>query len=428
MEATSWRRAVPPLSALAFGGFSLGTTEFATMGLLPYIAEDLGRSIPEAGHTISAYALGVVVGAPVLSVLTARLDRRRLLVALMALFTAGHVFAVLSGGLEWLVVSRFLAGLPHGVFFGVGAVVGSSVAGPENRGRAISLMMAGLTVANVVGVPLATLIGHSLGWRAAYALIGALGLVTMALVWRLVPSGGGTGPGEGGARSLLNRPLWAAFVGIGVGFGGVFAVYAYVSPILTRVSGLPESRVPLVMALFGLGMTAGTLLGGRMADRHVIGAVYRGFVATMVVLALFGVLGSVPVAAIMLVVALGVTSQIMGVALQARLMDLSPSAPSLGAALSHSALNAGNANGALLGGLAIDLWGYRSTAWVGVVLAVVGMLVLVLAPSRTVQAASREPEYPEGRLVPIDGASLPGGARGAADTGVRDAHDAQEDP
>ncbi|WP_454729549.1 MFS transporter [Cellulosimicrobium protaetiae] len=379
------RGAGPALLALAMGGFTIGTTEFATMGLLSDIATDLDVSIPTAGHAITAYAVGVVVGAPLLTVVAARLPRKTLLLALMAFYTLGNLFSATAGSIETLVAGRFLAGLPHGAFFGVGAAVGAAVAGPGRRGRAVATMMAGLTIANVVGVPLSTFAGQQLGWRAAFVVVGALGLVTLAALWRLVPAGAGNEDSsvrrELGA--LRNGPLWLGFVGAAVGFGGMFAVYSYVEPTITRVTGLSSATVPLVLAIFGVGMTVGTVLGGRLADRSVMRTVYLGFVSTGVTLALFALTGHHPVPAVLSLFLLGVTSQVLGLSLQTRLMDLSPAAPSLGAALCHSALNVGNANGAFLGGLVIAAgWGYLAPAWTGVVLTVAGLAIILLVARR----------------------------------------------
>lgn len=383
------------LFALALGGFGIGTTEFATMGLLPEIAADLDVSIPTAGNAITAYALGVVVGAPTLAALGARLDRRRLLLLLMVAFTVGNVLSAFAPTMGWLVLARFLAGLPHGAFFGVGAVMGTAVVGPERRGRAVAAMMAGLTVACAVGVPLTAIVGHAVGWRWAFVGVGALGLVTLAALWAWTPSlpsaPGTTVRTELGA--LRNRRLWIAFGAGAVGFGGMFAVYSYVKPLLTEVTGLGVALVPLVLALYGIGMTIGTVVGGRLADRSVMGTVIGGMVATIVVLVAIALVGSYPVPAVLALVMLGVTSQVLGLSLQTRLMDVSPAAPSLGAALCHSALNLGNATGAFVGGLVIaGGFGYLAPAWVGAGLTAVGLVVVLVfgrgpVPERTLPSA-----------------------------------------
>jgi MFS transporter, DHA1 family, inner membrane transport protein len=373
------RSARMPLLALAMGGFSIGTAEFATMGLLPLISGDLDVSIPDAGHAITGYALGVVVGAPLLTTIAARIDRRRLLLGLIIAFAVGNLLSAFAPSAGWLVAARFVAGLPHGAFFGVGAVMGAHVAGPGRRGQAVATMMAGLTIANVVGVPLSTVLGQVLGWRAAFVAVGAMGVLTMLALWRWLP---GLPVRDGASvrtevRALRNGRLWIACLAGSIGFGGMFSVYSYVSPLLTDVTGIAEATVPIVLALFGVGMTIGTLLGGRLADRSVIRTVLLGFGTTIVALVAIALLGGWLVPAVLSIVALGVTSQILGLALQSYLMDLSPAAPSLGAALCHSALNAGNAAGAWTGGLVIAAGaGYLAPAWVGAAMTAVGLLVV----------------------------------------------------
>lgn len=372
-------RVGPAMLALALGGFSIGTTEFATMGLLPQISADLHVSIPVAGHVITMYALGVVVGAPLLTAAAARVDRRVLLIALMVAFTVGNVLSAFAPTVGWLMAARFIAGLPHGAFFGVGAVMGTAVVGPSRRGRAVSTMMAGLTIANVVGVPLSTIVGQNATWRAAFVLVGVLGFVTLGALWRWIPGLAAHPEATVGTelRALRSTQLWIAFAASAIGFGGMFAVYSYVAPLITGVTGLSAATVPIVLALFGLGMTAGTLLGGRLADRSVVRTVYLGMVSTAGVLVLIALTGRQPVLALSAIVLLGVTSQILGLALQTRLMDLTPAAPSLGAALCHSALNLGNAAGAFLGGLVIARgFGYLAPAWVGAGLTLAGLVII----------------------------------------------------
>ncbi len=369
------------LLALALGGFTIGTTEFATMGLLTNIADDLQASIPAAGHTITAYALGVVLGAPLITVLAAKVERKTLVVWLMIAYAIGNLVSAAAPNLELLLLGRFVTGLPHGVFFGTGAIVGTAVVGRARRGHAVAMMMAGLTVANIVGVPLSSWVGDHLGWRVAFVIIGGLGLVTvvglLALLPRTPAAAGATPRTELGA--LRNGPLWVAFAGCAIGFGGMFAVYSYVKPTLIDVTGLSVGAVPGILALFGIGMTLGVLIGGRLVDRDVMRTVYLGYVSTALALVAFGLVGASPVPAVVALFAIGVTSQILGIALQARLMDLSPAAPSLGAALCHSSLNAANANGAFLGGLVIAAgWGYLSLAWAGAALTIVGLAVIVL--------------------------------------------------
>ena len=371
------------LFALALGGFTIGTTEFATMGLLSEIGSDLHVSDPVMGHAITAYAVGVVVGAPLLTVAAARMSRQRLLLWLMGFYTLANVLSAAAPGIETLIAGRFFAGLPHGAFFGVGAAVGAAVVGPARRGHAVAMMMTGLTVANVVGVPLSTAVGQHLGWRTAFVLIGVLGAVTVLAVWRFVPHDGAVDSSvRQEVAALRNGPLWIGFLAGAIGFGGLFAVYTYVAPMVTKVIGLSDGAVPWVLVVIGVGMTVGTLLGGRLADRNVLRTVLVGFIATALALVALGLVGRMPVPAVVALFLVGVTSQILGLAMQTRLMDLSPAAQSLGAALCHSALNVGNASGAFFGGLVIAAgWGYLAPTWTGLALTLVG-LALVLAVGR----------------------------------------------
>lgn len=401
--APTGRRAALPLAALALGGFAIGTAEFATMGLLPDIAAGLGVSVPAAGQAITAYAAGVVVGAPLLTVAAARMERRRLLLALVAVFVAGNLLSALAGTLGWLIAARFLVGLPHGVFFGVGAVVGTAVVGQARRGLAVATMMAGLTVANVVGVPLTTVLGQRAGWSAAFSAVAGLGALTAVAVAAWVPRSV-RDPGAAVRReaaALRNARLWVVAGAGAIGFGGMFAVYSYVAPLLTEVTGLAAGSVPLVLALFGVGMTVGTLLGGRLADRSVRRAVLVGFVGTAAVLVVIGAGSTAPVAAVVGLVGLGISSQVLSIGLQAHLMDASPAAPSLGAALCHSALNAGNAAGAILGGAVIAAGlGYTAPAWVGVLLTVAGMVVVAADLRRAAGARAPSVPPPVGHVEP----------------------------
>ncbi|WP_425451312.1 MFS transporter [Williamsia limnetica] len=368
--------------ALALGAFGIGTTEFVAMGLLPSIAESLGTSEPTAGHVISAYALGVVVGAPLIAALTARMSRRTLLIALMIAFTVGNAATVFAQSYGMLMFARFIAGLPHGAYFGVASLVAAYLAGPSSRAKAVGQVMLGLSVANVVGVPAATWLGSALGWRAAFVVVAAIGLLTIAALWWYLPSLTGmkiTNPmTELGA--LVRPQVWfTLFIGI-VGFGGMFAFYTYINTTLTSVSGVSESLIPIALMLFGLGMVAGNLAGGWLADRGVVRAIAIGLVAIMAMLLLFALLASNAWAALALTFLIGLSGTALTPALQIRLMDVADDAQTLAAALNHSALNIANAGGAWLGGLVIAAgYGYRAPSVLGAGLAVAGLLVLALA-------------------------------------------------
>lgn len=379
VPASAVRRAAfwPSVLALGVGGFAIGTGEFVIMGLLPEVATSLGVSIPEAGHVISAYALGVVIGAPVLAVLAADWPRRRLLMALMALFALGNFASAMAPGYLSLNLLRFIAGLPHGTYFGVAALVAASLAPPDKRASAVGLVMSGLTSATLFGVPLAAWLGQHLGWRAAFVLVGAIAALACILVWRNVPDI----PASHGASpwrelSALARPQVWLTLGIGaIGFGGMFAVFSYIKPTLTEVTGLSIDAVPMVLALFGCGMVVGNLIGSRLADRSLM----RTIAGLMVwdALVLVAIVFTAPhVVAMSVNVFLVGTIVAIAPALQIRLMDVAGDAQTLAAALNHSAFNMANALGAWLGGVAISAGlGWTSTGWVGALLALAGMAV-----------------------------------------------------
>lgn len=372
--ASGFARAV---FSLGVGGFAIGTGEFVVMGLLPEVAADIGTTIPQAGHVISAYALGVVIGAPVLAVLAAGMGRRALLVALMAVFALGNFASAAAPGYWSLNLLRFAAGLPHGTYFGVAALVAAALAPPGRRAQAVGLVMLGLTSATLVGVPIAAALGQWLGWRAAFVLVGVIALAAAVLVQRNVPE---LRPDAGASplRELgaLARPQVWLTLGIGaIGFGGMFAVFSYIKPTLLEVAGMPLSWVPVVLALFGLGMVAGNLAGARLADRALMRTIGVMLVWAGGVLALFTLMAHHPVTAALNLFMVG-TIVAIGPALQVRLMDVAGDAQTLAAALNHSAFNVANAVGAWLGGVAISAgFGWTSTGWVGVALAMAGLAV-----------------------------------------------------
>ncbi|MFE9764864.1 MFS transporter [Streptomyces sp. NPDC005808] len=371
------------LLALAVGAFGIGTTEFVMMGLLPDVAGDLRISIPTAGHLVSAYALGVVIGAPLLAAATARMSRRKVLIALMLLFVAGNALSALAPDYNWLLAARFLSGLPHGAFFGVGAVVATSLVAPERKARSVSLMFLGLTVANVVGVPVATLVGQQLGWRATFlgvSVIGVLAVVSLAL---LVPRDGTHAPAaglRGELAALGSLPVWLGLGTTVAGFGALFAAYSYITPMLTDAAGYADSSVTLLLALFGVGATAGNLLGGRLADRSMRGTLFGGLVSLAVVLALFPVLMGTEWSAPLAVVLLGTAAFVTSTPLLLMVMEKASSAPSLASSANQAAFNLANAGGAWIGGLALAAGlGVTSPALVGAGLAVLGLGVAGVA-------------------------------------------------
>ncbi|WP_372440980.1 MFS transporter [Mycolicibacterium mengxianglii] len=368
--------------ALALGGFGIGTTEFVAMGLLPDIAAGMDVSEPIAGHVISAYALGVVIGAPVIASLTARVSRRVLLMSLMVVFILGNLASVLAPNYEALIGARFIAGLPHGAYFGVAALVAARMLGPARRAKAVAQVMTGLTVATVVGVPAASWLGQALGWRSAFALVVVIGLVTLAAIWAWLPEIG-TDQVSSPLTELgaLKRPqVWLALAIGMVGFGGMFAVYTYVATTMTDVAGMSRGLIPLALMVFGAGMVVGNTVGGRMADRSVVRSLYITITALGVMLAGFVVAAHNPWSALILLFGIAASGAAMAPALQTRLMDVAADAQTLAAALNHSALNIANAAGAWIGGLVIAAGlGYTAPAAAGAVMAASGLVVLTIA-------------------------------------------------
>ena len=368
--------------ALALGGFGIGTNEFVAMGLLPEIAAGLHISEPTAGHMISAYALGVVIGAPLIAALTARVPRKTLLMTLMAVFALGNLATVMAPGYGSLIVARFVAGLPHGAYFGIAALVAAKLMGPGNRAKAVAYVMTGLTVATVIGVPIASWLGQALGWRSAFGLVVGIGVVTLAAIWIWLPAVGATH-----ASSLvtelgaLRRPqVWFALAVGMVGFGGMFAVYTYIATTLTDVTGMSSVWVPLALMMFGAGMVVGNMVGGRLADWSVIRSLYLTMTALGIALAAFVVAAHNPVTAMALLFAIGASGSAIGPALQTRLMDVAADAQTLAAALNHSALNIANATGAWIGGLVIAAGlGYTAPAAAGAALAALGLIILTIS-------------------------------------------------
>ncbi|MEV0095288.1 MFS transporter [Streptomyces sp. NPDC050738] len=369
------------LLALAIGAFGIGTTEFVMMGLLPNVASDLHTTIPAAGHLVSAYALGVVIGAPLLAALTAKLPRRTVLIGLMVLFVVGNALSAFAPSYDWLLAARVLSGLPHGAFFGVGAVVATGLVAPERKARSVSMMFLGLTIANIIGVPAATLMGQHLGWRATFLAVSAIGLVAIAAIVALVPAIAADPKAAGVRRELAafrTLPLWLALGTTVVGFGALFAAYSYITPMLTEVAGFSEGSVTILLALFGVGATAGNLLGGRLADRSLQRTLYGGLGALTLVLALFPLLMRAPWSAGLGVVLLGAAAFVTGSPLQLMVMEKAQGAPSLASSANQAAFNLANAGGAWIGGVAIAAgFGYVSPAVAGAGLAVLGLAFAV---------------------------------------------------
>lgn len=366
--------------ALALGGFGIGTTEFVAMGLIQEIAAGVGVSVPQAGHAISAYALGVVVGAPLIAVLSAKMPRKGLLLLLMLFFSLGNFATAFAADFHALVLSRFIAGLPHGAYFGVAALVAAALAGPKRRAKAVSYVMLGLTIATVIGVPFATWLGQHWGWRSGFQFAAFIGVLTIAAIWLALPKI--AAPANASMRSELSgikRPqMWLTLGIAAIGFGGMFSVYTYISPILTDYTGVNIRYVPIALSVWGFGMLCGGLIGGWLADRGMKKAMYRIIFAIIIAFSIAPFMVGNIYTAVLAFFLLGASAMALGPVLQTRLMDVAGEAQTLAASLNHSAFNIANAQGAWLGGLVISAGlGWTAPIWAGVVLGIGGLIILM---------------------------------------------------
>jgi DHA1 family inner membrane transport protein len=365
--------------ALGLGGLFIGTGEFASMGLLPDMAASAKVSVPEAGNLISAYALGVVIGSPLLAVLTARMEKRRLLLLLAAIVLIGNAATAIAPGYLGIAAARFLAGLPHGAYYGTAAIVATQLVPPSQKAQAISRVMLGLAAANLVGVPAATWLGQTFGWRSAFTAIAAGGGLLILMLLVLIP----TVKADEGASPLRelsafrSGQLWLTLAVATVGFGGMFAVYSYITPTLTEATDIAPANVPFFLALWGLGMIMGNICGGWLADRALIPAILGIIVWNVVFLVAFYLAAGTPIGAGASLFMIGIGFALVP-ALQSRLLDIAGNARSLAAAMNHSAFNLSNAIGAWTGGMAISAgYGWQSTGLVGAALAAMGFLVMI---------------------------------------------------
>ncbi|WP_029088331.1 MFS transporter [Brevibacterium album] len=370
------------ITALAAGGFAVGTTEFASMSLLPWIAEDLGITNPQAGWGVSAYAIGVVAGAPLLTALTSRMDRKRLLLLCAAIFTLGNLLTMAALNLPTLLLARFLTGLPHGVTLGIAAVVAASLVPPAKSGTAIARTMLGLTIANIVGVPAATWMGTHFGWRSAYLVISVIGLITMIGLLYFLPAV----PSKQGAsarlelKSMARPQIWLPLLAGAIGFGGAFAFYTYITPTMIEVTGISPGLLPWVLVLYGCGMTAGSLIAGPCIDRSIDRSALIGVFSMAVLLTVMAIFMHLWYIVLPVMFLNAIAMSLFTTGLQARLLREAAEAPNMSAAMNHAAFNFANALGAFLGGLVITAgWGYRAPSAAGVLLALAGTAVLLVA-------------------------------------------------
>ncbi|AZS44555.1 MFS transporter [Microbacterium oleivorans] len=379
------------LLALAIGSFGIGMTEFVVMGLLPEIARELLPSawatsqedaIAQAGWLITLYALGVVIGAPTIAASVAKYPRHRVMILLAGALTLFNALTLVLPTFELVAASRLLAGLPHGAYFGIGALVAADVMGPGNRAKGVAFVLTGLTVANVVGVPLGTFLGQNLGWRWAFVLVVVIFAAATVAIALTVPHRPGEPSRTLRAELAVFRigQVWFA-LGIGaIGFGGFFAVYTYVSPLVTEAAGAPAWLVPIVLVILGLGMTAGNLVGGHLADVNLIRAMFGLLILLVVTQLLLALTSGWIVTVIVFVFAVAFASSAVSPTIQTRLMDVAGDNQSIAAALNHSALNTGNALGAALGGAVIAAGlGFTAPVWVGLALALGGLGIAALS-------------------------------------------------
>lgn len=390
------------LLSLAIGSFGIGMTEFVMMGLLPDIAQDLlpavwahspEQAIGQSGVLVSMYALGVVIGAPTIAAAVARYPRHRVMLCLAVALAVFNALIVVLPGFGLVGMARLLAGLPHGAYFGIGALVAADVLGPGRRAQGVAFILTGLTIANVVGVPLGTYLGQRWGWRVAFLVVTLVFALAAACIALLVPAHEGD-PGRT-LRSELgvfrSSQIWFT-LGIGaIGFGGFFAVYSYIAPLVTEIAGAPQWAVPVTLVLVGVGMTIGNIAGGYFADRDLRATLHLGLAGLAAALVLLALLAWSYAALVILAVLIGALSAMISPAIQTRLMDVAGDNQSIAAALNHSALNIGNSLGAFLGGVAIALgFGFVAPEWVGAVLALLGLGITVISygvEKRTLRAS-----------------------------------------
>ena len=368
------------LTALAVGAFGIGVTEFAPMGMLPVIAGDLHVSIPAAGLLISAYAMGVLIGAPLLTLTTGRIDRRTLLIALMGIFTLGNALSAMAGGYWMLMAARIVTSFNHGAFFGVGSVVAASLVPPDKRAGAVAAMFTGLTVATIGGVPAATWVSEAIGWRTAFAGIagvGAIAMLSLRLALPPLPAAEG-GDMRAELRVLTRGPVVMALALTTIGFGGVFTVFTYIVPILRNVTHGSTGYVTAMLMLFGVGATIGNGLGGRLADRSVERTLMTMLTIMALTLLAFTVLMQWPVTAAIAILVWGIASFAIVPPLQMRVMDAASDAPNLASAMNIGAFNLGNAIGAALGGGVIGAGlGLPAVSLAGAAMAAVALAMLL---------------------------------------------------
>ncbi|AJY74842.1 MFS transporter [Paenibacillus beijingensis] len=393
LRKQSARKSFPlSLFSLTVGAFAIGMTEFVIMGLLPNVAEDLNVSISAAGQLITMYALAVAVGAPILTMLTHKIPQKKLLCLLMVLFILGNVISVFAPSYAVLMGARMITALTHGTFFGVGAVIASGLVSPDKRAGAVSIMMAGLTIANIIGVPMGTFIGQQMGWRATFGSIAIIGAVTLIGILIFIPHIRQDKPASivQQISDLFNRKLLLFLLIAVLGNAGLFAVFTYITPLLVQVTGFAEHSVTWILVLFGFGVTIGNIVGGKLADWKLMPSILGIYFTICVILTLFTFTVHSPIVSVATIFLWGAASFAVFPGLQVRIMSLAQSAPALASTTSHSAGNLGNATGAFIGGSVITHLSLTSLPWVGAVLVGLALILGIacyIAERKTAAAA-----------------------------------------
>lgn len=378
-EALS-RNTVSPVAliSLTLGAFSIGMTEFVIMGILPNVAADLNVTIPQAGQLITSYALGVALGAPILTALTNRIPQKLLLSLLMIVFVIGNLISAMAPNYTVLLLSRLFTALTHGSFLGVSAVIAANIVRPEKRARAVAMVMAGLTISNIVGVPIGTLIGQQWGWRATFYTVVMMGVISFIGIWILIPKlrQEPAAPLASQFRSLIQPRMLLMFLVGALGCGSLFSVFTYIAPLLQNVSGFTEISVTWILVLFGIGITIGNLVGGKLADWKLVPSLMVIYLGTAVVLGVFAYTVFNPVMALVTVFLWGLLAFAMMPGVQLRSIYFARNAPSLASTMNHSAANLGNASGAFLGGWVITNLGIIHLPWLGAILSFLALVVI----------------------------------------------------
>lgn len=393
----SGKRGAFPLSllCLTIGAFAIGMTEFIIMGLLPNVATDLNVSIPQAGQLITGYALGVAVGAPILTVFTHKIPQKKLLVLLMCIFIIGNALSVIAPTYGLLISARILTAFAHGTFLGVGSIMATRLVAPERRAGAVSVVLAGLTIANIIGVPFGTFIGQQLGWRSSFGAITILGIISLMGIIRFIPILPQGAPANLGQqfRNLVRPQVLLILIVGAMGCGSLFTVFTYITPMLVDISGFAEQNVTWILVLFGFGVTLGNMVGGRLADWKLMPSLIVNFGVLAVLLAALTITLENPYLAVITIFFWGVAAFGIMPGLQIRIMNMTREAPLLATTSSHSAFNLGNAGGAYLGGYAITHTGLISVPLYAAIIAGLGLLGLFI--SLAMERKQRLPEFPD---------------------------------